>query len=662
MRADSYGFFWQDLPQEKARGERIAVVRPMPAIPDTGWRPPAEFPRLEAAKVLSVDCETKDPNLLEQGPGNIRKDGHIVGISVGTDDGMRWYFPMRHEVGGMNMDADQVLRWAADELGRPHQLKIGANIGYDLGWLASEGVEVAGKFIDVQYQEALLDENAKSYSLENIAQRHLGEGKISNALYEWCAQAYGGGPDSKQRANIYRAPASLVGPYAESDADLPMRIAAMQSARLAAEQLQGVADLENALIPMMLAMRQRGVRVDTGAASALDSRLGLELAKLNAELGVAPWASADIAARCNALGIAYPKTAAGNPSFTAIWLKAQQHPFLATLLRARLIDKMKGTFISGHVLGHLIGDRIHCQFHQLKGDDFGTVSGRFSSSDPNLQNIPSRDDELAPLIRALFLPDPDNDWVRFDWSQIEFRLLVHYARGKGAAEARRKFNEDPTTDFHNMVNDWVFGGDPAMRKPSKNINFGLVYGMGKPKLARSLGRSEEAAEALFALYHSTMPFVKETFDAAAALAANRGYIKTLLNRRRRFDLWEPRDFKKAKEADIALSREAAMEMWGPSIRRAYTHAALNGLLQGGAADIMKLAMVDIWQSGVCDVLGAPLCIVHDEICFSAPRTPEADDALRHARHIMEHCVTLRVPLLAEREDGPSWGDLQKYTA
>jgi len=632
---------------------RAEVVRPMPRIPDTGWRPPSEFPRLEAAKVLAIDCETKDPNLPERGPGSIRRDGHIVGISVGTEDGGRWYFPMRHEVGGMNMDAEQVLRWARDELTRPGQIKVGANLMYDAEWLASEGVDITNgdpKFIDVQWMEALLDENARSYSLETLAQKYLGEGKASNELYQWCASAYGGVADSKQRANIYRAPACLVGPYAESDVDLPLRIAREQQKRLESEELCGVAELENALIPMLLAMRRRGVRVDLAAGNELNDRLAAELAALQREHPVDMWAAAAIATRCDALGLEYPRTAKGAPSFTAAWLKAQEHPFLAALNKMRGIDKLRGTFIEGHALGHLVSGRVHAQFHPLRGDENGTVSGRFSSSLPNLQNIPSRDDTLAPLIRGLFLPDDGERWVRFDWSQIEYRALVHYARGGGADQARRMYRDDPTTDFHRMVSE-LTGID---RKPAKNINFGLVYGMGVKKMAASLGRSEEATRALFEQYHTTLPFVKATFNAASQMAALRGYTRTLLGRRRRFELWEPRQWDKTAEA---CGKEAAEAAWGKGIRRAYTHKALNSILQGSAADIMKKAMVAIWKSGVCKVLGAPLLTVHDELDWSAPATPEADEALRESQRIMEQCVSLRVPLRAEREEGPNWGNL-----
>ena len=635
-------------------------ARGLPPIPFTGWALPGEFPRLEAAKVLSIDTETKDPNLLEQGPGSIRRDGHIVGISVGTEDGGRWYFPMRHEVGGGNMDADQVLRWAADELTRPGQTKVGANLLYDCEWLASEGVDVAGPFYDVQYAEPLLDENAHSYSLETLAQKYLGEGKQSNAMYEWCAQAYGGKPGRNQAGNIYRAPAALVGPYAMSDVDLPLRIREAQLPLLKADGLLDLLDIEHAQIAPLLAMRRRGVRVDVVAAERLDAELARRVADFRAAHHVDIWAAADVARHCDALGIEYPRTSkTGAPSFTSEWFAAnQQHPFAAALAKARTADKARGTFVRGYVLDAHINGRVHAQFHPLrKGSDAdgmsGTVSGRYSSNSPNLQNIPARDPELGPLIRALFLPEEGDDWVRFDWSQIEFRLLVHYG-GKSANEALRMYHNDPTTDFHAMVSA-LTGID---RKPAKNLSFGLIYGLGKEKMAAALGRSREATDALFEQYHALLPFAKGTYSKAAQVASQRGHITTLLGRRRRFNLWEPRAY--GEQDGQALPREAAAAKWGVGIRRAYTHKALNALLQGSAADIMKKALAEYWASTGRNVLGAPLAIVHDEFAFSAPRTPEARAALAEVHRIMEQCVTLRVPLVAEREDGPSWGELHKY--
>lgn len=631
-------------------------ARGLPPIPATSWMPPGEFPRLEAAKVLAIDTETKDPNLLEKGPGSIRRDGHIVGISVGTEDGARFYFPMRHEVGGGNMDADQVLRWAKDELGRPGQTKVGANLLYDCEWLASEGVAVAGPFIDVQYQEALLDENAKSYSLETLAQKYLGEGKQSNALYQWCAAAYGGQPTGKQRANIWRAPAALVGPYAESDVDLPLRLAALQQKELADQRLSGVADLENALIPMLLAMRRRGVRVDVAGAHALDGQWGADIEAIKGRYGVNPWNAADIARQCVLLNLPFNKTATGAPSFTKEWLAAQTHPLLRDVARARKLDKARGTFIKGHVLSHLVGDRIHVTFNPLRKDDGGTVSGRFSSTH---HNLPKRDEETGTLIRSLFLPEEGEDWVRLDYAQIEPRLQFHAAKGPQAVAMRARLAADPALNCYRLMMLDMEGLDKdhdAFYSTFKGVWLGISYAMGLGSMAAHLGVSVEQART----WRESFPaYITALAERASRRAEKVGHITTLLGRRARFHLWESRNWEQSC-ADGAMEEAVARAKYGPAIRRAYTHKALNRYAQGSAADIMKKAMMDIWQSGVCAILGPPSFTIHDELDFSVPRTKEARAALDEVQHIMEHCVSLRVPLRAEREDGPNWGELTAF--
>lgn len=655
--------FYEDVRREQTRTKilrsenRVSRVlpapRPMPPIPDTGWIAPREFPRLDAAELIAIDCETYDPNLLTKGPGAARKDGHIVGIAVGTNDGQRWYFPIRHEVGGGNLDTEAVLRWARDQFSRPNQPKVGANLPYDLEFLAAEGVTVAGPFWDVQIAEPLLDENAAGYSLDDLGWRYLKEGKTSSALYDWCARAYGGRADKWQRANIYRTPASLVGPYAEGDVDLPLRIFEKQVEQLEAEKLWELFELESSLLPMLLAMRLRGVRIDPVGAEALDRALSEMVDEMQQQYGVEIWAAESIARACDRAGIVYPRTAKTKaPSFTADWLETQPHPLLKAVLNARRWDKARGTFVRGYILGNHVDGRVHCQFHQQRSDEGGTVSGRFSSSHPNLQNVPARDEELGPLIRGLFLPEEGEDWGRLDWSQIEFRGLVHYGVGRGADIARRMYRDDPTTDFHQMVSELT--GVP--RKPAKNINFGLVYGMGKEKLARSLGKSLTEAEPLFEQYHTKLPFVRETYRATSDEAERKGYISTLLGRRRRFSLFEPR-YSSGRAARL-LTQEQALKEYGHDIKRAGTHKALNSRLQGSAADIMKKAMALIWESGVCDVLGAPLVTVHDELGWSVPRTKAGAEAFVEVKRIMETCVKLKVPLIAETEMGPSWGELK----
>lgn len=670
MRADSNGLFWETAP-EAPRERPAATDRPrvLPPWRDTGWQPlqPHAWPSLSAAKLIAVDTETCDPELTTRGCGAPRGAAYVVGLSVAVD-GWKTYFPIRHAVQPeLNLPVEAVLAWARDNLCNPRQPKVGANLLYDLLMLSYEGVHLQGDFHDVLIAEPLLDENNRRYNLGGVAQKWLGEDKVDQELYGWCAAAYGGLVNRKQAANIWRAPPALVGPYAEADADLPLRAWPLQYAQLEREGLLDVYSVERRLLPMLLAMRRRGVRVDVDAAKTLDTalkeRVGAHQSVLNSE-GVSANSASTIAAYCDRKRIVYPRTelrvrddgtvSGGNPSFVSKWLDVQEDPVLCAVQEVRRLEKMSGTFLEGYIRDFEHGGRIYCEFNQLRSDDYGTVSGRFSSSNPNLQNIPARDEELGPLIRGLFLPDEDEDWYSDDYSQIEYRLLVHYGIGAGAAETRQAYWDDPHTDFHKYVAELT--GIP--RKPAKNINFGLVYGMGEPTMAANLGRTLEEVKPMFETYHTRFPFIRNTYNEAQRVAGNRGYVRTLLGRRRRFVYFEPRNYDEAqKHRDKGPFTEAeAVEKWGKNrIRRAFTHKSLNAILQGGAADIMKKAMVDIWESGVCVVLGAPLLTVHDELNWSVRRAREAVEAHAEALRIMESCVKLTVPLKVESGNGPNWG-------
>lgn len=666
MRFDAIGLFWEDLPAEKGRRN---IQRPMPPIPDTGWLPPSYFPDLSSAEFLSLDTETYDPELLDHGPGWARGKGHIVGVSIGAPDGSKWYFPIRHEIEPEhNLPPEQVLAWLRVTLANPKQPKIGANLLYDVGWLRHEGVAVAGELIDVQFAEALLDERA-NVGLEVLGQKYLNEGKESNDLYDWCSRFYGGDATGKQRANIYRAPPRLVGPYAESDADLPIRVAAAMYPYLVQEGLYDLFKMECALIPLLVDMRFAGVRVNVAKAEELKEELtkreAMEKEKLTNLVGfeVDINSSNSLADAFSHLSIPYGTTAKGNPSFTKQFLAGLEHPIGEHIREIRKCEKLRGTFIESYILNSHVNGMVYGQFHPLRGDSGGTRSGRFSSSTPNLQNIPSRDDELAPLIRGLFIPDEGHvAWRKYDYSQIEYRFLIHFAIGKGSEEARQLFNTSPDTDYHEMALDLVgpqAGWDittPAQRKhwrrPIKNINFGLIFGMGIDKLSRDLGLNKQQGKKLFEAYHKGVPFAKATMDACSEEAQRTGAITTFLGRKSRFDLWEPKGW---NNDAVALPYSKAILSYG-SIQRAYTHKALNRRLQGSAADLIKVAMLRCYQDGVFAETGVPRLTVHDELNFSDPGGKES--AFREMQHIMETALKLRIPVKADGEIGPDWGHVK----
>ncbi len=673
MRDDAIGIFWQDVPTGKGR-DRIARV--MPDIPDTGWLPlqADRWPNLRNANVIAIDTETKDPDLLTRGPGWARNAGHVVGVSLATEDGCAWYLPIRHEVEPEhNLPVEHVLAYLRDQLGNAAQPKVGANLMYDVGWLRHEGVPVDGMLLDVQFAESLLTERG-DVGLDALGQQYLGRGKETSLLYQWCSDYYSGAATGAQRANIYRAPPRLVGPYAEDDARMPLQILVQQYARLASENLVDLFHFECALIPMLIEMRYRGVRVDLNRAEQLSEELAKKVVIKSKELSdlagfeVNVNASDSLARLFDKLGLPYNRTKPtekkpdGSPSFTKDFLDDVEHPVGDVIREIRNYEKLRGTFIQSYILDSHVNGRVHCQFHPLRGTENGARSGRFSSSDPNLQNIPSRDKVLAPLVRGLFLPDEGYPlWRRYDYSQIEYRGLVHFAVGKGSDEARNKYITDPSMDYHEYVAKMIeaLTGIKLPRSLTKNVNFGLVYGMGIAKLIRYLGLDRAKGKELFGAYHEGVPFVKETMEATTREVEQLGYITTILGRRSRFDLWEPMSYGGDRENRNALPLREAVVAYG-QIQRAYMHKALNRRLQGSAADLMKKAMLVAWQQGLYKETGVPHVTVHDELGFSDDGSPRMDKLFAEVAHIMENAIPLRVPVLAECERGPDWGHLAKY--
>lgn len=675
MRTDSVGLFWQDMPLSKKRGER--VLGPMPPIPETDWRAPRDFPNLSAAPIIGLDTETYDPQLLTKGPGWARRAasavkrskgvpeylhalGALVGVSVAVP-GRAWYFPIRHTIEhGTNLDPDNVLSWLRDALAGT-QPKVGTNLIYDVGWLQEEGVQVNGPLLDISYAEALLTETGK-LSLDAMAAKYLGTGKETNLLYRWCYDWYGG-KEHDQRENIWRAPPSLVGPYAEADALLPLRILDCQIPVLRERGLLDLFDMECRLTRLLLAMRFRGVRVDLAQAQLVDDKLTKRIddaqQRLNDITGseVNVNAGASIAVAFDKVGLSYPLTPkSGQPSFTRGFLKSIEHPIPRTIMEIRRCMKLRDTFVRSYIMEAHVGGRVHGQFHPIRNEGYGTRSGRFSSSNPNLQNIPSRDAELAPLVRSIFIPEEDATWMRFDYSQIEYRKLLHFAVGEGAEEARQRYRDDPDIDYHAAVQDELHRrtGRRIERKPTKNINFGMIYGMGKDKLGRELSLTKQEAAALFRDYHAAVPYVKETMDATMEEAQKLGYIQTVLGRRSYFETWVPSGY---MNEGVPLPYDAALRKHGSHIERAGLHKALNRRLQGSAADLIKVALLKCWESGLFAEDRLPLLTVHDENDFSA-KDP-LDPVWAEIRHVMETALELRVPIRADMEAGANWGSLKK---
>ena len=422
-----------------------------------------------------------------------------------------------------------------------------------------------------------------------------------------------------------------------------------------------VFEMECELIYLMLDMRFTGVKVDVEGAE----KLSVDLMGMSAERGaelkrqigfqVNVNSSTQLAKVFDELGLSYNLTQKGSPSFTKDFLALIDHPVAELIRDIRKFDKLKGTFVDSYIIDSHVDGRVYCQFHQLRSEGGGTRSGRFSSSTPNLQNIPSRDEILAPLIRGLFIPD-DGDlyWRKYDYSQIEYRQLAHDAIGPSGEILRQVFIDDPDADYHNITQDLVQTetGILLPRKPIKTINFGLIYGMGVPKLTKSLGLTSKKGKHLFDAYHRGAPYAQATMDFYSKMALETGEVATIMGRKSRFDLWEPLGYHK----DVfPLPYEKALMKWG-RIKRAATHKALNRRLQGSAADIMKEAMRRCYVDGIFDETGIPKLTVHDELNFSDPGN--RSEAFKAMQHVMETATKLRVPIKADGEIGSDWGHVK----
>lgn len=635
------------------------VRRPRPPVPDTGWKCIDYLPDLSNAKAIAFDLETWDPELEEAGPGWARGVGHIIGISVATDCGFKAYLPIRHEYGNHPAGAEAVLRWAAVQLGRPRQVKVGANLTYDIGWLKQEGVEVKGQLLDVCFAEALLDGSA-SQSLEALGQKYLSMGKESNLMYKWLADAYGGEPNGNQRKNMYRCPVELAGPYAESDSTLPLAIIKVQWSYLLYEELMDVFMLECKLIPLMIAMRFNGCRADLPRANSLRERLlereAIKLEELRSACGfrINVNSSTDLARAFDKFGYQYPTTEKGAPSFAGDFLKSCDHKLAQHIIETREIVKMRSTFIEGYILRKNVNGRIHGTFRQLKSESGGTGYGRFSSSDPNLQNIPTRT-ELGAMVRECFVPEEGETWKSLDLSSIEYRILAHYAVGRGADDVRAAFRNDPFIDYHQLVCDMIndLTGIGITRKSTKTVNFGLLYGQGIAALARGLQLPKDKAEELIESYFEGSPYTKATLEHFSNQANREGFVKTFLGRKARFDHWVPQG--RGGREKRPLRYDQAVQAYGPRLQRVGLHKAVNRVLQGSAADCLKASMLKYWESGLFDVMPM-LLTCHDENAFSYNGSKVHQEALMEARHQMENPFPgLKVPLISACDSGPSWG-------
>lgn len=618
---------------------------------------------------MSIDIETHDPQLTRLGPGP-RRDGRIIGISFCFDSTrLPYYLPIAHYSGG-NLPLSHVWAYLKDQIAGFRGEIVGANLQYDLDFLAQEGIvwHPSVRFRDVQLAAPLINELHLSYSLENIAKRgkvpSKDEGKLRDAT-----RRYGLGNHKKE---MWKLPAQFVGEYAEYDALLPLIILSLQEKEIAAQGLGRVWDLETDCLPIALSMRRTGVRIDWKKLQEIDDWAAKiereEMDKVRAltgiKVGFGDTSKSALLAKClEVIGLVVPLTSeTQKPSVKADFLRAHPHEVTNAILRAKQFAKLRTTFCK-QVWEQKVGDRVHCTFNQLRtqkpgqDDSMGAAFGRFSSSDFNIQNQPIRNAEYGQLWRSIFVPDEGLQWCCCDFSAQEPRLTVHFAalnRLPGAEAMARRYREDPTIDPHAataamMFEEWGSlepggGAWKTKREQGKTLFLSWVYGKGAGKIARELGYATEWKEftskrtgevvryeapgpegqRFIDKFNARVPFVKILSDACKKMARERGYVQTLSGRRCRF-----------------------RKYGGEYIE---THKSLNRVVQGSAGDQVKYALRDLWNAGI-----RPQLTVHDDVSKSCG----SEDEMREMGRIMRDAVQLRVPSKLDVEYGPSWGELTR---
>ena len=607
----------------------------------TEWTEPEEYPDLRQYEEIAIDLETRDPELKTRGSGSVIGLGEVVGIAVAVT-GRKFYFPIAHG-SGPNMDRKRTLEWFKDICGCP-ATKIFHNAMYDVCWIRKLGIKINGLIVDTMIAASLIDENRFQYSLNALSWDYLGHGKSEAALTE-AAKSRGLDP----KADMWQLPALEVGTYAEKDAELTLELWQIFKKEIIHQDIESIFNLETDLFPCLVDMRFLGVRVDVERAHKLKADLQLQenlllqQVKKESNIDVQIWAARSIAKVFDKLGLEYERTLKTQaPSFTKNFLQEHKHPVVQQIAKAREINKAHTTFIDT-IIKYEHKGRIHAEINQIRSDQGGTVTGRFSYNNPNLQQLPARNKELGPMIRSLFLPEDGCTWGCFDYSQQEPRLVVHYAalhKFPTVYDVVDAYENDSSTDFHQTVADMA----KIPRSQAKTINLGLFYGMGKTKLQAELGVSKDKAAELFDQYHAKVPFVKQLMNAASNRAQERGQIRTLLGRLCRFHLWEPNQFGMHK----AMNHEDALREHGPGIRRAYTYKALNKLIQGSAADMTKKAMLELYKEGIVAHIQ-----IHDELDLSV----ESEAHAKKIVDIMEHAISLEVPNKVDYEKGKTWGDI-----
>lgn len=611
------------------------------------------YNRLHEYPIVSADVETTGLHWYKD---------KLFGVAVAAYDGERIekdYFDIRTPRG------QNLLKVLRGELPKAKRV-VNHSIKFDHQFLRNEGVHITDDAMEcTSVRAALINEHEQSFSLDSLSKKYTGRHKVD--VYSELAALFGGKPTREaQIGNLHRAPESLAAKYAADDPELAILLWLWQEEEIKKQGLERVWALEKAITPIISDMERHGVRVDEDRARnsipAIDKAISKAQNRLNSIAGKSVNANSPKQLRelfgatkletstprgyewRSSSGMYLPFTETGNPSIdkdVLVVMAEQGDERAKSVLTLRKMIKAK-SFLTDHILGHAHNGRVHPNYNQTKGDnDFGTGTGRFSINDPALQQIPSRDLDIAEHVRSCLIPEDGQEWCCADWEQFEFRWFAHYTKDPKVLKA---YADDPHTDYHQIVSDLTgiprkprFAGDAN----AKQINLGLVFGMGKGKMAYEMGldytvrygndgrewfNAGPKAEEVFNTYHNAIPGVQKLLQEASSIARSRGYVMTIGGRHLRF----------------------------PGGKA--THKAGGLVFQGSSADCMKQKMVELWP--VCKKEGMHMLLtVHDELDFSMPDGVRQSSIVKEALETFDgvRCpIECRVPIRSDVALGANW--------
>jgi len=647
---------------------------------------------LKNINTVAVDIETYDPNLKTKGLGAVRKDGFICGIAVATGK-ETCYFPLKHSDND-NLNTEKTWKTLNELIFQNEKItKVFHNAMYDVCWIRSiTGQMIKGRIVDTMIAASVIDENRFRYSLDALSKDYLKDSKYKYDLQQKTLE-WSGGMVKDPMSNMHKLPTYVVEEYAKQDVDLTLRLWELFDKKLDEvlyikpetnenKTCRKIFELETKLFPCLVEMKFKGVKIDVQKATAFGEHLKkrkrqvIEAIKNKNGIKVDIWAASSIKDLLDKLNIEdYEMTPKSKmPKLSKDYLKTHSNKCLRMIAWIREYDKAANTFVDG-LLEFVHEGRIHADINQIRSGDKGTVTGRFSMSNPNLQQIPAKG-FIGKKMRELFLPEENKEWGSFDYSQQEPRIVVHYAlklKLPGTNDLEEEFDKKDA-DFHQIVADMA----NISRTQAKTINLGLFYGMGKMKLQKELGLERQKANELFAEYHKKVPFVKTLSQDLIGFSKENKLLFTLHDRFCRFERYETTNRKwnpklgRFDEVPLLTEEEARKEFerqfrkadkkcQGRDLTKkeweyfdnyytpAFTYKALNRLIQGSAADMTKKAMVDLYEKGII-----PHIQIHDELCISIANNYEANII----QEIMEEAIPLEIKNKVNCKRGMNWGNIK----